>query len=539
VTPQPDVVAPRWVPGTKPPEVRRLAALDLGSNSFHILVADVLPDGFIQPVLREREMLHLGGVVAEHGRIDGSHLASAVATVRHFAELARRTGVDHLLPIATAAIRDAENADEVVAALSEAAGVPVRVVDGGVEAALAYRGVRAACVFHDEPVLCVDLGGGSLELAIGSRADLLWRVSLPIGVSRLEAALVRKDPLSNKDRQRIRDAVDEAVLPILPQLQEHAWQEVALLGGTVRALARVMLADTSPAWQPMSVNMTLLPAVRFGQWAEKLAVMTAEERSAVRGMKSKRAEHVHIAALILAAVFDRVGIADVRVSDWGLREGAILEAVGMDTVPDRATLRRRAASRLRESFVPDDPHLEHVAHLAVRLFDDLRDIHGLDDRDRDLLANGALLHDLGEAINLRGHHHHGAYLLEHSEIRGFSPNEVAMLCSLVRFHKSRGLSEDYPPFASLRSDRQDRVRRMVPILQLADGLDRARDQGVHDVTCSVTDDRVLIEVHRDELHVSLDELHRKTWLFERTFGVEVEVADVDGNGSVNGDGSDS
>ncbi len=505
----------------------RAAVLDLGSNSFHILIAEAGDDGSISPVVREREMLHLGAIVTEHGHIPEEHILRAVEVVTHFADLARRTGADPLLPIATSALRDATNGPEVVARLSAAMGAEVRTIDGMTEASFGYHGVRASVVPKGDPLLVLDLGGGSLEFSIGEGDEVTWATSLPLGVGRIAAEAVRNDPLTDGDRARIRARVDEALLPVLDELTGREINDVVAVGGTVRALARVIAADLSD-WLPASLNMFRVPAVRFGQWAERLAVMDLDQRMAVEAMKESRADHLHIAALIIAAVLDRVGIADLMVSDWGMREGALRETFGLPIPSSGRDLRDQAVGRLRRLFVSDDrsAHFDHVAKLSVQIFDQTHELHGLGEEDRELLHDAAMLHDIGEAIALRGHHKHSAYLLENSEIRGFSPGEVGVLCTLARFHKSKGIAPSFPPYASLRGDRQQRVTKLLPLLQLADGLDRARDQNVHDVNMKILDGVVEVRLRGEDLHTAPGEVLRKADLFERTFGVEVRLIDL-------------
>lgn len=502
----------------------RAAVLDLGSNSFHILVAEAGSDGAITPILREREMLHLGALVARHGHIPAGDADRAVATVAHFSELARRTGADPVMPIATAALREATNAAEVVARLSEAAGEQVRVVDGETEARLSYRGVRASVVPSTEPVLVMDLGGGSLEFAIGHGDEVEWGVSLPLGVGRIMAAAVQDDPPTAADFDRIRTLVDAALSPVLDDLRRHREGDVVAVGGTVRALARIIAMDSSE-WLPASLNMFRVQVEAMRDWSHRLGAMSLDERLTVAGMKDTRADHLHVAAVILAHALDRLDITEVTISDWGMREGVLRDAFGLPLPDSGADLRDLAVQRLRNLFVGDDPHLDHVARLALRVFDDTRQLHRLGDPERELLRHAALLHDLGESIALRGHHKHSAYLIEHSEIRGFAPGEVGVLCSLARFHKSRGIQGDFPAYASLSEARRSSVDRLLPLLQLADGLDRSRDQTVTDVTLTVTDDAVEIRLDGQELHTAVPELLRKTDLFQRTYGLPVVLMD--------------
>lgn len=501
----------------------RTSVLDLGSNSFHVLVADAAPDGSVQPLLREREMLHLGTVVAEHGGIPDAERRRAVDVVAHLTELARRAGAEERLAVATSALRDADNGAEVIADMEAAAGTAIRVLDGLAEARLAYLGARASIATDDEPVLVLDLGGGSLELAVGRGARVVWAASTDLGVSRL-SPLLSEDPPTSAGLQRIAACVEAELEPIASTLAEHDPARVVAVGGTVRALARV-IAAAEHAWLPATLNRLELSAEQIAAARDLLTSLDLAGRLDVEGMKSRRADRIHIAAEVIHRVVGRLGVRRLEVSDWGLREGTILDALGVRSFPPASAMRRSAIDRVRQTFVPDDPHLPHVAELAVRVFDATRAVHGLSDEDREVLEHAALVHDVGESLALRRHHVHGAYLVENSEVRGHAPGELAMITTLVRFHKSRGVSHGYPPFAAMSAERRERTTRLLPLLQLADGLDRARDQGVRDLDAEIADDVVRLRLWGEGLHVVRAELDRKTDLFHRTFGLRVEVVD--------------
>lgn len=504
----------------------RLSVLDLGSNSFHVLVADARHDGGIVPVGREREMLHLGAVVQRHGHIPDDERIRAVETVAHLTELATRLGSTQRLAVATSALRDAANGAAVIAEMEAAAGTRVRVLDGDTEAALAYRGVRASAAVDADPLLVIDLGGGSLELAIGTGAVVDWSVSLDLGVSRLSTRL-SDDPPSPGDVKDLRRLVRGAVAAHAETVSRFAPSTVVAVGGTIRALGRVVAAEHHD-WLPATLNEFPIPASAVADLRKRLVGMDADARAAVPGMKSKRADRIHVAAVILDAVLDALGLDGFVLSDWGLREGVLLEAMGVDHAPSPAELREREINRVVETFVPDDPHLPHVTKLALQLFDGTTALHGLGVESRELLEHAARVHDVGEALALRRHHHHGAYILEHAELRGFSPGQIGMLCSIVRFHTSRGLSTAYPPLASLAPDRRDEVERLVALLQLADGLDRARDQAVTGLQVELGDDEVTVHLHGSGLHVARTEFARKAAMFERVFDRVVRLADQPG-----------
>ncbi len=458
--------------------VVRLSVLDLGSNSFHVLVADVDETGTVVPVAREREMLHLGAVVAEHGAIPDDARAEAVAVVAHFTALAARLGAEQRLAVATSALRDATNGPTVVAHMEVVADTTIRVIDGHEEGELAFAGVAASLGRATSPRLMLDLGGGSLELAVGTGHTVEHAITLPLGVSRL-AGMLPGDPPAEADVKRLRRHVRDLLDGAGDHFDLEEVTQVVAVGGTVRALARVA-AGRAGRWLPATLNLLHLERRQFTDLRKRLTRMDRDERLDEPGMKTKRADHIHVAATIVDTVLRELRIDQVVVSDWGLREGVLLRA--RDAVPPALPeLREREVVRMQQTFRPGDPHLDHVGHLAGRLFDATSDLHDLAAADRDLLVAGARLHGVGQSLALRKQHHHGAYLIEHMELRGFSPRETAMLCCMARFHTTRGMSAKFPAFAAMDDADRHTTRQLVALVQVADGLDRARDQAVTDV----------------------------------------------------------
>ncbi|MDX1509830.1 MAG: Ppx/GppA phosphatase family protein [Nitriliruptorales bacterium] len=499
----------------------RRAVLDLGSNSFHVLVADVTEDGEIIPVLREREMLHLGAAVAARGHIPADASRRALAVAAHLAELARRTGVQTPLAVATSALRDASNGRQVIAAIERATGITIDVIDGPEEARRAWLGVHSSVGFEMGTTLVLDLGGGSLELAAGRGDEPTRLTSVDLGVSRL-STMAPADPPNTAEIARLDAHVRSVLDTIADDYASQGFDTVVAVGGTVRRLARTIAAQDH-VWLPATVNQLEVTADRLAAMRDELLTMPAVERAALPGMNTRRAGHIHVAAVVLAGTLDRLGLDGFLVSDWGLREGTLLRTLGLEASPSPAQVRMRAVERTRTKFVPDDPHLPHVAMLTERLFDEASQVHGLPTSDRELAGHAARLHDVGESLALRNHDKHGAYLVEHAEMRGFSPSETAILATLVRFHKSPTPGGDYPPWQALGDADRDRARRILALLQVADGLDRARDQSVRDVTGRVAGGRFVLTLHGDGLHVARAEVDRKTAMFEEVFGLPIEL----------------
>ncbi|MDH3499367.1 MAG: Ppx/GppA family phosphatase [Acidimicrobiia bacterium] len=458
----------------------RVAVIDLGSNSFRLLVADVEPGGGIRPVLREREMLYLGGALAQSPVLSEEHIGMAVGATKRLHDLGVRTGADRTIAVATAAIRTAGNREEILARLSEAAGTPIRMLDGEEEARLGFIGVAASVALPAEPHGVIDLGGGSLEIAIGHAGTVEWSTSVPVGVSRFHAAHVHDDPMLPDAAQKIADEVRSLVAEAAVEAARRRPGATVAIGGSIRALTRVVAARTL-GWTPGILNQFYITADEIRLTMEEMLPMTRTERLDVAGVKESRADQIATAALITNTIFEEFQLERLWVSYWGLREGAIIDEYGAHEFPLGTELRDTSVARMAARFVSDPTHSEHVAHLASSLFAQTRRLHGLSQSDREVMLYAARLHTIGMSVAFNGYARHGAYLLEHSELRGFSPNEIAFLASLVRFHRRGIPSSEYEPYANLTKASRSRVDALVALLHTADVLDRALDQSVHEI----------------------------------------------------------
>jgi exopolyphosphatase/guanosine-5'-triphosphate,3'-diphosphate pyrophosphatase len=307
------------------PRARRLAVLDLGSSSFHLLVADAEPGGTIHRVGRERVMLRLGAMITEGGKITRTAREAAIATVTQMKADARDAGAERLIPVATAALREASNAREVVQLLSEALDERVRVLSGEEEARLIFRAVVQRLGLGDERTLGIDLGGGSLELALGAGGGVAWERSLPIGSVRLHHELGKDDPLSGGQQQAIAERVASALGRISERVARYAPEYVVAIGGTVRALYRLangLDEDTHRIPLDARLRRSELDAI-----VGRVAGSSHAQRRRMRGMSARRADLLPTGALIVQQLLRTLGLREVRVCDWGLREGVILDAI--------------------------------------------------------------------------------------------------------------------------------------------------------------------------------------------------------------------
>jgi phosphohistidine phosphatase SixA len=320
-----DEVAPRGR------EKLRVGVLDLGSTSFHLLVADATPTGEIRRVLREREMLRLGALVSRGGNIPEPVCARAIEVAGQLRRHAAAARVERLLPVGTAALRDARNGRQLARRIGQALGTPVRVLSGKEEAHLFFAAFRQRLAVRKGPALGIDLGGGSLELALGDERKIHWEATLPLGVARLHGEMVSADPMTREARDAIRARVRNSLAGVARRLERRRPLDCVGAGGTLSALARRIVTRRT-SWPARAVNQIFLPISELREVATELVGSTHAQRLRMPGLQKPRADLLPTGAVVLETLAGELGLAGITVSDWGLREGVILEALGLASV---------------------------------------------------------------------------------------------------------------------------------------------------------------------------------------------------------------
>ncbi|MBW3556136.1 MAG: Ppx/GppA family phosphatase [Actinobacteria bacterium] len=509
----------------------RIAALDLGSNSFHLLVADARSDGSFDPVFREKEMLRLGDVVARSGRLTEEATEQALETARRFRVLAESAGADEVVACATSAIREADNGAELVDRFAREAGLVVRVISGLEEAALIFRAVQASVVIDPGPAVCLDLGGGSLEVMVGDASTLAWSASVKLGVARLTAELVRADPPKPSDLRRVRKRVVAVLGPLAERAAPLKPRLLVGTSGTLRDLA-LMAAAAETGTVPISANQLRVSRTALEEVHDKLIDLPVSQRRRLPGLESRRAELVPAGSVLAVAALEMFGFDEMVVGSWALREGMVLEALarhaGADLSGEPRLMRAASVLDLCQRCGWREAHSRHVAQLATQLFDRTQSLHGLSADHRELLEHAALLHDIGEHVDGEAHHKHTAYLIQHGRLRGFSPQEVSVLATVGRYHRQGEPKASFEPFGAMDDDARHMTRVLTALVQVADGLDRAHAGAVEDVEVDIGPDRIELRLWaRTDADLERWGARRKRGLFEQVFDRRLEVSVVE------------
>ncbi|HEU4974485.1 MAG TPA: Ppx/GppA phosphatase family protein [Baekduia sp.] len=505
---------------------RRIAVCDLGSNSFRLVVFTAGTWAGHRWWRRTDEIfeaVRIGAGLAETGELGEAGIARGLATADVFAHFIVAMQIDEVDAVATSAIRDATNAR----AFLDRAPLPVRVLSTEEEARFGYLAAINSTTLLDGAVL--DLGGGSMQLVRVEGRDAQALESWPLGAVRMtERFGLGEGTASKRQLRALRDHVAAELERAPWTLDAGADRRLVGIGGTVRNLAAaVQRAAGMPT--DLGVQGFVVEPAALAELVERLAGLKPSERGKVPGIKYSRADLILAGAATIQAVVELGGFAHLEVTEAGLREGVFFarhfdgEPHGQPYVAD---VRRASVLNLAGQYAVDAAHTEHVARLALGLFDDLaaRGLHGGDPWERELLWAAAVLHDIGMAVDYDDHHKHGRYLVLGSGLPGFTQREVALVAQAVRYHR-KGMPDAGGLDALLHEGDGAVLDRLAVLLRLAEDLERSRDQAVRRADVDVADGTVTLALRAEEdVRVARWAAGREGELFRRAYGRELAIA---------------
>jgi exopolyphosphatase/guanosine-5'-triphosphate,3'-diphosphate pyrophosphatase len=482
----------------------RLAAIDIGTNSIHMVIADVASDGGITVVDRTKEMVRLGRGVFVTGRIARDAMELGVRTLRTFTRLARVRRVQRIRAVATSAVREAQNGTTFVERARREAGLQVKVISGREEARLIYRAAAHSLGLGGEPYLLLDVGGGSVELVLVRDGRPVWLESLPLGVARLAEQFLPTDPPTPKQRKQLVAHIEDELGRVLRDVRRTGTTHAVGTSGTVHAL--VAMVHTANGDDPGRLHGISVTTAELSQLRRALVGCTAAERLALPGADPKRVDLLPASAILVETCLRRGKITDLTACTWALREGILLDLAGIAVTAgaSRDDVRRRSVEALGRRFGGENAHGQQTARLARQLFDATAPALGLEEECGDLLEYAALLHDIGRSIEHEHHHRHSAYLIHNGELLGFEPTEIDIMAGIARGHRKQPPKPSDPELQALPAPARRTVRALAVLLRLADALDRTHFGVVRDLTCTLTPARLLIELDAGSESVDLE-----------------------------------
>ncbi|MFI5230382.1 MAG: Ppx/GppA family phosphatase [Gemmatimonadales bacterium] len=511
------------------PGHRRVAAIDIGSNSIRQIVADVSAEGAIQVVDEMKAAPRLAAGLADSGAISELAIAAATDALERMATLARQLGAERVDAVATSAVRDASNAAEFLGRVQGVTGLRVRVLDGEEEARLSFRSAIAHFDMGVGRSVVVDIGGGSVELALSAEGIIERLGSLPFGAIRLTEEYLREGS-SDKQIRRLRRAVTAGIHRLIPKRDWRGAQFIGS-GGTFTNLAGIYLARQG-VLTARSVHAARIPRADLEHILDTLADMSPDERRDVPGLNAERADIIVAGLAVAAEVLRRLEAREIVVSRYGIREGLLLEAARVaPTIADPGEARARSVAEFAERCHVEQPHSSHVQRLALELFDSLGERLGCEPADRATLADAALLHDSGYHISYERHHKHSYHLILHADLLGMPPSEQVVIANVARYHRGSAPKRDHRNFGMLEKSLRKRIKRLSAILRVADGFDRGHVSAVAGVKVRWLERALrLTPVPASPLATMRLEMwgaSRKSGLLARLAGVPVEVVAPD------------
>ena len=517
------------IPHNAPARARRIAAIDVGSNSIRQIIADVSADGAIDVVDEMKAHPRLGRGLALQGALSVESMEAAVDALVRMATLARQLGAHRIDAVATSAVREAENAELFIARVKQATGLKLRVLTGEDEARLSFRSALAHFDLAKGRSVIVDIGGGSLELSLSAGGVIDRLTSLPLGAIRLTERFAPAE--GPRKLARLRKEARRAVKRILSR---RDWQAARVIGsgGTFTNLAGIHLSRQG-IQSAKSVHGTVIPREDVEHILETLAAMTEDERGSTPGLNAERADIIVAGVAVVAEVLARVEAREVIVSRYGIREGLLLEAARVTpVVADSGEARDRSVREFAERCHYERKHAGAVQTLALKLFDALADRLDLNFQDRRILSDAALLHDVGYHINYDRHHKHSYHLIVHGELLGMTPEEQVLIANVARYHRGAEPRKKHRNYGALEKPLRRRVKKLAAILRVADGFDRGHVGAVRSLRVRWLDRALRITpvpVRADApLRLELWGAHRKSGLLATVVERPVEIVSPSG-----------
>ena len=495
----------------------KFAAIDIGSNSIKLVVVDAAASNSFAVLAREKETVRLGHETLLKGHLGRGAILSATDCIQRFRSIAEARGAERIVATATAAVREANNSANFINAVEQKTGIKVEILSGIEEARLIGLAASHGCSAKGATALNIDIGGGSTEISIFRDGLPLRLHSIRLGAVGLTERFFKSDPPGAKAVRETQFEIRAAVERPARELHDCSWDHVTGTSGTILAIGSTL--------REAVINLRELT-----QFNGSLAEMTIAERRSAARITQQRAEIIVAGGLILEGIMRALGIKSLSTCEWSLREGVIIdrlrdwEAQSRPPMPDIADQKLRGVHAVGKRFGYEEAHSHQVARLAETIFDALAESEKLTRHQRLLLSAAALLHDVGYHIAHESHHKHSLYLIENSELTGFSERERAVIANIARYHKGSAPKSHHPNYAALSGADRMTVTRLAGILRLADAMDRRHDNRVKDVLCRRNRNMFHIQaLSALECENELTEAERRVKLFEDAFECKVKL----------------
>lgn len=507
--------------------VKRIAAIDLGTNSFHAVIVDVYSDGSFRTLDKLKEMVELakGGLGK---RLSDSAFKRGISALRNIKRLADSYECEKILAYATSAIREAENGGEFIQKSIDDLGIKINAIPGKLEAELIGHAVRHGVKLTKKPVLMADIGGGSVEFIIGNESEFFFKASKKIGVSRMTEVFKPADPITPKNIQTLEAYYEEQIRDVAEAFAQHRTDTIIGSSGTMENIA-LMIASHKSKPTDVTVNELEFSAEEFREFYKNFIRLDKKKRKKVPGLDTKRINFINTGVVLLNFLIRKFGIKKVKISSQALREGIVIrylkkEMIGLPWTGTFANPRRRSVFELLRKTDWHETHSRHVANLALTIFDALEGELNLTKNDRELLEYAAYLHDIGYYISHSKHHKHALYIIRHAELKGFKEDEIEIMANVARYHRRSTPKKRHGEYWKLSAKTRKRIKKLSGILRVADGLDRSHYQNVKDLQVYPGKDEIKLNIRtEEEPYLEIWGAERKSNLLKEVSGKKIKI----------------
>ncbi len=503
----------------------RYAAIDIGSNSLRLLIAEVDSGGAIREVAGDREVTRLGESVFRDGRVSEAALSEVAGVLRRFSEAIRKNDCIGVRAVATSAIRDTANQAIFLERASTVVGSPVEIISGLEEARLIHLGVQRRMGATAEKILILDVGGGSAEVILAEHGARKEAFSKPLGAVRLREMFLRHDPPLPVELQRMNQYIEQKLEPCVRRLGKAHFER--FVGTSATAGALVCLVHRIPQGRRDEAEAKRVSATQLKRLYKDLAARDLADRRKLQGMGPRRAEIIIPGVAVFTRAMEVFGVTPLRFCAAGVREGIIADLAARGVGRERALLdrdQRRVVEQMARKYGVDVPHARQVANVANRLFEVLQPLHRLAPEAGRLLEASAYLHDTGHFISDWSHHKHSAYIVANSGMPGFTDSERHLIAMLCRFHRKSMPGLRHEQFQLLPDSDKHILFSLLPLLRLADSLDRSHAQRIEEIECEHKPSSVRLRV-RSARGADLDlwAAERVADVFRQVYGKTLEL----------------
>ncbi len=503
------------------------AAVDIGSNSVRLKIARLIGHR-LEAIHEDREVTRLGESVFHSGFLSPDAIDNTIKVLRRFHRAVQDRAVDSVRVVATSAMRDARNSRAFMEWVRSATGWRVEIISGLEEARLIHLGLISSSRGNNGPVLMMDLGGGSCELTLSDKGSIRSTVSLPLGAVRLTNDFLHHDPPRKPELQRLKALVAREVTRISERVMRAHPKVVIATSGTAESLA----AACHTLYKTKGPRAAAVSRAQMHNIAKKLSRLPIAERRKIQGIGPRRAEIIVAGAMVYAEILDRCRLAGFRFSPLGLRDGLLAQMVA--DYDRGARSRRQVESERWESireamdhYHIDVDHAFAVRNSAEQLFKDLRSVHRLPPEYEEWLSAAALLYEVGDYVNRMGRHRHTYYIISHSEILGYTPQQRHIIAAIARYLGKSRPSAAATPMKVLSPADRELVRKASMLLRLARSLNLGRSGAVGKARVRIRDGGVvfhLVPKGRGSIELETWAVEKEKAYFREVFGRELSTA---------------